>query len=90
MFEWDEDNIRHIAEHGVTPDEAEQVLFNDPTEAVLQIHEGEERHHQFGVTDEGRCLVVVTTWRSESVLRVVTSYPVSPALRRAYFRRRGL
>ena len=90
MFQWDEDNIRHIAEHEVIPEEAEQVLANAPTDAVLQIHEGEERHHQFGLTDAGRCLVVVTTWRSESVLRVVTAYPASPALRRAYFRRRGV
>jgi uncharacterized DUF497 family protein len=26
IFQWDEDNVGHIAEHGVTPDEAEYVV----------------------------------------------------------------
>ena len=30
LFDWDESNINHIALHGVTPEEAEQVLQNDP------------------------------------------------------------
>jgi hypothetical protein len=28
MFDWDEGNISHIAEHGVSPDEAEEVVLN--------------------------------------------------------------
>jgi hypothetical protein len=30
MFDWDEANIRHIAEHGVLPSEAEEVILRSP------------------------------------------------------------
>ena len=90
LFDWDEANISHIALHGVTPEEVEEVLANDPSEAVLQIHDGEERYYQYGLTNEYRCLVVVTTWRSETLIRVATAYPASPALRRVCFKERGL
>ena len=29
-FDWDEANIGHMARHSVIPEEAEQVIFNDP------------------------------------------------------------
>jgi hypothetical protein len=29
-FEWDDGNIRHLAVHGVTPSEFEQVASNEP------------------------------------------------------------
>jgi len=28
-FVWDDENVAHIARHGVTPDEAEEVLVGD-------------------------------------------------------------
>jgi hypothetical protein len=28
QFDWDEMNIRHLARHGLSPEEAEQVLLN--------------------------------------------------------------
>jgi len=42
LFDWD-DNIRHVAEHGVTPEEAEQVLINDPADGGVQNQDGEDR-----------------------------------------------
>ena len=32
LFDWDRANIDHIAEHDVTPDEAEEVILGDPLE----------------------------------------------------------
>ena len=29
-FDWDEANIGHVARHSVLPEEAEQVILNDP------------------------------------------------------------
>ena len=29
-FEWDDNNEGHLARHGITPDEAEQVVLNGP------------------------------------------------------------
>jgi hypothetical protein len=30
MFDWDEGNLEHIAGHGITRAEAEQVILNNP------------------------------------------------------------
>jgi hypothetical protein len=32
LFDWDDANINHIAEHGVSPDEAEEVIRRDTLE----------------------------------------------------------
>ncbi len=89
MFDWDEANVRHIARHGVTPEEAEQVLNNAPSDPVFQMYKDEERYFQYGVTDAYRVLVVVTTWRGD-LIRIVTAYPAPPAIRQRYLRERGL
>jgi uncharacterized DUF497 family protein len=62
-FDWDDANRGHLAEHGVTPTEAEQVMLNDPFDLAAQIRDKEERSVQVGETDDGRILIVVTTWR---------------------------
>jgi uncharacterized protein len=72
-FDWDEANIRHIALHDVTPEEAEQVVANNPVEVLEQIVAHERRYLQVGVTNEFRYLALVTTWRGDR-LRVVTAY----------------
>ena len=72
-FDWDEAN-RHIAEHEVSPDEAEQAIQNGPFEIDFQRYEEEDRTSEVGETDAGRILVVVSTMRG-SALRVVTAYP---------------
>jgi uncharacterized DUF497 family protein len=72
-FEWDEDNLRHIAEHNVSPEEAEHVLLNNPVELEYQNTYGEERFQEVGVTASGRFLIVLSTVRGPR-LRVVTAY----------------
>jgi hypothetical protein len=39
-FDWDEANIGHVARHSVLPDEAEQVILNDPVDLGMEILEG--------------------------------------------------
>jgi len=58
LFDWDEANIAHIARHGVTTEEAEQALVNDPTEGYAHEENGEVRFSQIGITDAHRCLVI--------------------------------
>ena len=87
-FDWDEANIRHIAEHGVSSDEAEQVIQNEPFEIDFQRHEEEDRTSELGETNSGRILVVVSTMRG-SALRVVTAYPASKAMRLEYIFEKG-
>ena len=36
-------NIGHVANHSVTPEEAEQVILNDPIDLGIEIVEGEDR-----------------------------------------------
>ena len=59
-FDWDDANRSHIAQHGIKPDEAEQVISNRPVDTKVQFRGGEERYLQVGETDAGRILVVVT------------------------------
>jgi len=43
-FDWDKENIGHIAKHQVTPDEAEEVILNDPLDVSFDPEmNGEER-----------------------------------------------
>jgi hypothetical protein len=85
LFDWDQANRSHIAEHGVSPEEAEQVVLNEPLDLTLQQRDGEERTVQVGETDGGRILVVVTTWRRRKI-RVVTAFPAKQRLRNFYER----
>src|SRR6266478_3916050 len=72
-FDWDEANIGHVARHSVLPEEAEQVILNDPVDLGMEIVEGEERYLNLGATVQRRVLLVVTTWREDRI-RVVTAF----------------
>jgi uncharacterized DUF497 family protein len=63
-FDWDEANIRHIARHNVTPEEAEEAIKKFPIEIDYQIVDGEERTELLGMTNNIRLLTVVITPRS--------------------------
>jgi uncharacterized DUF497 family protein len=83
-FEWDDANIAHVAEHDVTPEEAEQALLNDPLELGFDAGPGgEERWAYLGETDESRMLQVVITLRGERI-RVVTAFEPVRRLRVFY------
>jgi uncharacterized DUF497 family protein len=86
VFDWDEGNRKHIAKHRVTPAEAEQVVLGDPIDLTLESSDGEERIVQVGATNQGRILLVVSTWREE-MLRVITAYPAPKLLRQLYLSR---
>jgi len=88
VFDWDEENIGHISSHNVTPQEAEQVLRNNPADGGAQNVDGEERYVDVGWTDAMRLLVVITTARGD-LTRVVTAYDPSQAVREFYLRTRG-
>lgn len=83
QFHWDKGNIDHIARHGVTPEEAEQVIGNNPIDAGAVLRNGEERIVHLGETDAARVLVVVVTER-EAMYRVVTARPADRKERAFY------
>ena len=88
QFEWDDENRAHIAAHGVSCAEAEQVIDNEPFDLEFQTLHGEERFVQLGETNAGRILVVVSTWR-KALIRVITAFDAPKAMKRVYIVQKG-
>jgi uncharacterized DUF497 family protein len=86
-LDWDEANLIQLARHSVFPEEAEQVILNDPVDLGMEIVEGEERYLNLGETVQGRILLVVTTWREYRV-RVVTAFEPNKRLIQFYYQER--
>lgn len=82
-FDWDDANVDHIAEHGVVPDEAEDVLYNAPLLLGERLEGDEARLVFVGVTNGGRHLVVSVT-QGDDWVRVCTAFPASSKLVRRY------
>lgn len=83
QFEWDSANIEHIARHNITPEEAEQVMLNEPFDTHVEFRNGERRTAHLGETDEGRVIFVFVTERNGKI-RVVTAYDADHKARRYY------
>ena len=79
-FDWDERNLSHLALHGIAPEEAEQVILNEPLDIESEIRNGECRQVHLGRTSTGRVLVVVTMDANQKT-RVVTAWPAKKRLR---------
>lgn len=76
LFDWDDANILHVAEHDVTPEEAEEAILNGPLDVGFDVINGEERWSYLGETDERRILRIVVTMRKE-LIRVLTAFEPS-------------
>ncbi len=59
---WDQEAVDHISNHSVSPEEVEEVLFND-VDSPLIMHGKEGRYLAYGKTNGGRLLLVV--WASK-------------------------
>ena len=88
LFDWGDENSTHIATHGVSCAEAEQVISNEPFDVELQTVKDEERFVQLGETNAGRIVVVVSTWR-ESLIRVITAFNAPKAMKDLYLIKKG-
>ena len=62
-FDWDRENTKHLAVHKVKPAEFEEVMGNDPVDLDSDVFDGEERFRSIGLTNKGRLLLVVYTFR---------------------------
>ena len=78
---WDDDddpdgNVAHIAPHGLTPDEVEDVLLNPTSSRGFSRSSGLPT--RFGHTRTGRYVVVIFSEESDDprVVRPVTAYDV--------------
>ncbi len=80
LFDWDEGNLKHLALHGITPEEAEQVIRTRPITLGVSTRDGELRRQELGQTIAGRILLIVTTIRRGKI-RVVTGWPAGRDVR---------
>ncbi len=74
FFVWDEDNISHLAEHGVEHFEAEQLVFNRYVITPNKKQHGPKRYRIDGTTDSGRKLRVIFEDLGGKVARVITGW----------------
>lgn len=73
QFDWDEENIGHIAKHNVLPEETEEVILGDPMDIGFDVVDGEERWTYLGETNDGRILWTTIALRGKR-MRVVTAF----------------
>ncbi len=85
-FDWDDDNVEHIARHGVEPGEAEEAAL-DPGRVVVRRSRG-GRLALIGMTEAGRVLVVALDREASGLWRVVTARNASQNEKMSYRRRR--
>jgi uncharacterized DUF497 family protein len=85
-FEWDDNNIEHIARHGVFPDEVEDVAFDDDP----WIRKGRKgTRYMLGYTVAGRYLFVVYVLKGKGIARVITSMDMDDKTKKFYKKRVG-
>lgn len=91
-FEWDEDNEEHLASHGITPWEVEQVFLNGPV-WVPNRKDRSGAWKMLGWTDGGRALtiilVVIEAAKTPGMLRAFTGWDATAGERTRYLRNRG-
>jgi len=80
-FEWNDNNIDHIARHGVYPDEVEDVAFDDEP----WIRKGKKgTRFMLGYTIAGRYLFVVYVLKAKGIARVITSMDMDEKTKKLY------
>lgn len=81
---WDETNVEHIATHGVTPDQVEEVCFSRPV--LLKSRAGTRL--ALGQTVAGEYLFVVLRLEDSGSARCITARPMTTTEKRLYRKRR--
>ncbi len=81
-FVWENENIAHVARHGLTPAEVEPIV-NNPRN-VVSFSEASGRPCVFGTTKAGQYIVVIYDHVKDKpwTVRVTTAYPVPRPKRR--------
>ena len=72
-FDWDEDNERHLAQHGISRSDAEDVLSGNHILLEYKMEGNEQRWIALGATRAGRILSIVFAVRGEA-MRPITGW----------------
>lgn len=93
--DWDEDNVNHITEHGLRPEQVEEVYYGEgpfPTLALKTEKSGgrvtEYRYRLWGTDASGMYIeAIIAPYPEYGLWRCVTAFPMSPSTQKAYLRR---
>ena len=88
-FDWDEQNETHIAKHGISRSDAEDVLSGHHILLEYQMEGNEQRWVDVGATRTGRILNVVFAVRGETV-HPITGWAADKETMGLYFKQWGL
>ena len=82
LIRWTPARVSHIARHNVSPEEADEVLFDENN----QLRRGKDgRYLLYGRTEAGRRLLLVLADESDGIAGLATARDVTNAERRTYF-----
>jgi uncharacterized DUF497 family protein len=84
-IEWDDDNVEHLARHGITADEVEE-LFDAPVVRRRGGTDAPDRFRVLGRTASGRYLGIIYQQRARGVIRPFTGWDMRPHERDLYDR----
>ena len=83
---WDEQNVAHIARHGVVPQEVEEACQG----TYISYESYDQRFEVIGATQHGRILTIILDPEpEEGVYYVVTAHPASRKDRALYRKEKG-
>ena len=85
-YRWNEWNIEHIADHGISPREAEYVI--DHAARPWPEDTGEDRYRVLGIGPDGTYLHVVFIYSPPGVVYVIHARPMTETEKRRYRRRK--
>jgi uncharacterized DUF497 family protein len=87
-FEWDAQNQEHLAKHGISRLDAEDVLSGNRVLLEYQVEGGEQRWIAVGATRTGRILNIVFAIRG-TALRPITGWVADKQTANLYVREWG-
>ena len=87
-FDWDDQNISHLARHRIKPAEVEEFFRNDPVIRGHEVANDEDRWTAAGTINALRVLIVVFTVRGERI-RPITGWNADRRTKKDYFSKRG-
>ncbi|HLH27117.1 MAG TPA: BrnT family toxin [Chloroflexota bacterium] len=83
--EWDDDNVEHLALHGISPDEVEDML-EGPVIRRRGGTDAPDRFRVLGRTAAGHYLAIVIQQKGRGVIRPFTGWEMRPHERNLYDR----
>ncbi len=86
-FRWNDWNGEHIAEHGVSPEEAEEVVR--AAKPPFPEYRGDGKYAVWGQTGDGRFLQVIYIVDPDPCLYVIHARPLDDQEKRRLRRRRS-